>query len=84
MNITANAITFAIVTVASAASIGLALADRSAQPGTEIVKLERLVVIGKRAAAPVVAQLPRVVIIGRSSAHDDVQLAAAKQTAKNS
>ena len=77
MNTTAKALVFAIVTVASAASIGMGLADRKAK--TETVKLERVVIVGKRAeASTVIAQLPRVVITGRSAAHGAVQLAAAK------
>ena len=77
MNTTAKALVFAIVTVASAASIGMSLADRKAK--TETVKLERVVIVGKRAEpSTVIAQLPRVVITGRSAAHGDVQLAAAK------
>ncbi|MGN6831105.1 hypothetical protein [Paucibacter sp. M5-1] len=80
MNTTAKALVFALVTVASAASIGMGLAERSAQPRAEVVKLERVVVVGKRAAAAptVVAQLPRVVIEGRRALPaDGVQLAAA-------
>ena len=41
----------------------------------EVVKLERVVIVGKRADAPVVAQLPRVVIEGR---RDTTTLAAAQ------
>lgn len=85
MNTNAKALVFAIVTVASAASIGMGLAERSAQPRAGVVKLERVVVVGKRAAAApaVVAQLPRVVITGRSmAAQSEAQYAAAKQTVK--
>ena len=76
MNTTAKALIFAVVSVASAASIGIGLADRAAQPQREIVKLERVVIVGKRAAPVVVEQLPQVVVYGRSTAHDGVQLAA--------
>ena len=83
MNTTAQALIFAIVTVASAASIGLGLAERAAKPEATIVKLERVVVIGKSAAAPaVIAQLPRVVITGRSATQADVQLAAARTASR--
>jgi hypothetical protein len=84
MNTTVQALAFAaVVTAASAATIGLGLVDRVLQPRAEVVKLERVVVIGKRAEASLIAQLPRVVIVGRSSAAQaaDVQLAAAKKEA---
>jgi hypothetical protein len=83
MNINAQALLFAIVTVASAASIGMGLADRAAQPDVEVVKLERVVIVGKRAAAPVVtASLPRVIVSGRSVALADMQLASAQPASK--
>jgi hypothetical protein len=73
--------------VAISALLGGAMLDanRGAQPsaaGQDIVKLERVVIVGKRSAveAPelVIAQLPRVVITGRSTAATpDVQLASA-------
>ena len=67
MNTTTQALVFAVASVAAAAAIGMGLADRSAQAATQVVKLERVVVVGKRAEAQtlVVAQLPRVVIEGR-------------------
>lgn len=80
MNINAQALVFAVLALASAALIGSGLTDRS-PPATEIVKLERLVVHGKRAAAPPVsASLPRVVIVGRSVAQTDERLASAQPT----
>lgn len=83
MNTTAKALVFAIAAVAGAAAIGTGLAYAAAPAQPQIVKLERVVVIGKRAATPaVVAQLPRVVITGRSSAQADLQLAAAKLPVK--
>lgn len=76
MNTTAKALVFAIATVAGAAFVGTALAERTAPEG-EIVKLERVVIHGKRAEASVVtAQLPRVVILGRTVAHLDRNVAA--------
>jgi hypothetical protein len=65
MNTAAKTFAFAIASVTAAAAIGVGLADRTAAPAAEVVKLERVVVVGKRAADPVVAQLPRVVIEGR-------------------
>ncbi len=83
MNTTAKALIFAIVSVASAASIGMGLADRAAQPKAEVVKLERVVIEGKRSPASAqmamrVEQLPRVVIESRSAARTNVQVAAVK------
>ena len=80
MNITTQALVFAVASVAAAAAIGTGLGDFSAQPaqGTEIVKLERVVVVGKRADAQVmqVEQLPRVVVTGRRVAEPEVQVAS--------
>jgi len=77
MNTTAQALVFAVASVAAAAALGMGLSQRAATPAVEIVKLERVVVIGQRAPAPaVVAQLPRVVIEGRRAAPvGDLQLA---------
>lgn len=77
MNITAQALVLATVTVASAALIGMGLADRAAKPEVAVVKLERVVIVGKRAAAPVVtASLPRVIVVGQSVARSNLQLAS--------
>ena len=79
MNTTAQALVFAVIAVASAASIGMGLADRmhnsSSTTTQEIVKLERVVIVGKRAT---VAQLPRVVVIGHRNTQQpaDTMLAA--------
>ena len=72
MNTTAKALIFAVVSVASAASIGTALADHMAQRKTDVVVLERVVIEGHRRHAE---QLPRVVVEGHRM-HADVQLAA--------
>ncbi len=66
MNITAQALVFAVAAVATAAAIGTGLGDFSAQPaeGTEIVKFERVVVVGMRADSAKIAKLPRVVVAG--------------------
>ena len=49
----------------------------SAKPEVAVVKLERVVVVGKRAAAPVVtASLPRVIVVGQSVARSNLQLAS--------
>ena len=82
MNITAQALVFAVASVAAAAAIGTGLGDFSAQPaaGTGIVKLERVVVVGKRTDALVasneIVQLPRVVVIGHRVAEPQVQVAS--------
>ena len=60
MNAFAKTFTVALASVAAAAAIGVGLADRTA--AREVVTLERVVVVGKRADTPVVAKLPRVVI----------------------
>ncbi|WP_077034557.1 hypothetical protein [Pelomonas sp. KK5] len=63
--------------VAIFGSVVLELAQAATPVPQEIVKLERVVIIGKR--APVVAQLPRVVIEGRRSVQaGDVRVADAK------
>lgn len=46
----------------------------------EIVKLERVVIEGTRAAEPTIAQLPRVVVEGRRTP-DTTQVASAELTA---
>ena len=84
MNTSHSAKTLALFTVTVLAMLavmmGAALLGSGGQAqATEIVKLERVVIVGKRAEpSTVIAQLPRVVITGRSAAHGDVQLAAAK------
>lgn len=74
MNTAAQTFVVALASVAAAAAIGVGLANRTAAPATEVVKLERVVVTGKRAEAPVIAKLPRVVVEGRRA---DTMLAAA-------
>ncbi|MET0519455.1 MAG: hypothetical protein ABW005_11550 [Burkholderiaceae bacterium] len=88
MNTTAQALAFAVAvtSVAAAAAIGTGLAERSHQPAPAIVKLERVVIVGKRTELPqapvVIAQLPRVLIEGRRTVPaDEVQLADAKPVA---
>lgn len=81
MNTAAKTFVLAVASVAAAAAVGVGMANRTAVPATQIVKLERVVVIGKRADAPVVAQLPRVVIEGRRAAPAAVTVAAAEPTA---
>ena len=73
MNTAAKTFFIAIASVAAAAAAGVSLANHTAAPATEVVKLERVVIVGKRADA--VAQLPRVVIEGR---RDTTTLAAAQ------
>lgn len=85
MNSTAKALVFAVIAVASAASIGMGLAERSQRSSTttqEVVKLERVVIVGKRAPT-LIAQLPRVVITGhRNTQPSDTVLAAACSTTR--
>lgn len=78
MNTAAKTFLFAIAAVAASAALGVGLANRTTAPVTGIVKLERVVVVGKRADALVVAQLPRVVIEGRRSAPSEVTVASAQ------
>ncbi|MDY0746406.1 hypothetical protein SNE35_17975 [Paucibacter sp. R3-3] len=61
--------------VAIFGSVALELAQAATPAPQEVVKLERVVIVGKR--APVVAQLPRVIIEGRRTLPaDGVQVAA--------
>ncbi len=84
MNATTQ-ILLAVSSVAAAAAIGVALANRMATPAADVVKLERVVVVGKRAPAeaPVaVVKLPRVVVEHRrSAATGDTHVAQARQAA---
>ena len=91
MNANAQSLIAAVIAVASAASIGVALANvfTSPAPQPEVIKLERVVVEGQRTRAPAeqavarVEQLPTVVITGRAAPADEVQVAqAAKRTGK--
>lgn len=63
--------TFAIAfgSAAAAAAIGVGLADHAAQTDGQVTRLERVVVVGPRAATPVVAKLPRVVVEHRRAEH---------------
>ena len=85
MNTSYSAKTLVLFTVTVLAMLavmmGAALLGSGGQAqATEIVKLERVVIVGKRSVeAPVqIAQLPRVVITGRSTpAATEPQLASA-------
>jgi hypothetical protein len=77
MNTTAKTFVIAVAAVAASAAIGVGLANRTAAT-TEIVKLDRVVVVGKRAEKTVVAQLPRVVIEGRRASLNNVTVALAQ------
>ncbi|MCX2862552.1 hypothetical protein OOZ63_11940 [Paucibacter sp. PLA-PC-4] len=76
MNTRRHLQSLAVLATAAVAVLGAAMLATHA-PETEIVQLERVVIVGKRADVPVVAQLPRVVITGRSTAAADAQLAEA-------
>jgi hypothetical protein len=78
MNTAAQTFVIAIASVAAAAAIGVGLANRMAAPAVEVVKLDRVVVVGKRAEPVVVAKLPRVVIEQRRSTAADVTVALAQ------
>ena len=88
MNTTAKALIFAVVSVASAASIGIGLADRSAHPKTEVIRLERVVIEGHRVHADAqvarrVEHLPRVVVDGhRTRQTEALQVAEVKASVK--
>lgn len=69
-----------VVAIAAAAALGAGLAHRAAAPAGEVVKLERVVIVGKRADTTVVARLPRVVIEGRRTV--DVTVASAEPAAR--
>jgi len=83
----AKSLVLAVACAAGAAAIGIALADAGAtraEARREIVKLDRVVITGKRAQpkAVAIAQLPRVVIQGHRSAHTQLAQAAAKAPIK--
>jgi hypothetical protein len=82
MNTSRHLKSLAVLATAAVAVLGAAVLATHA-PTLEIVQLERVVIVGKRAveAPTAVAQLPRVVIIGRSTAAAaaDFQLAEASQ-----
>ena len=68
MNAATKTLFTALIAVAGAAAIGMGLADGLApQTASQVVKLERVVVTGKRMAPEAVAQLPRVVVHGHRS-----------------
>ncbi|KQY88278.1 hypothetical protein [Pelomonas sp. Root1444] len=81
MNTVANTFAIAVAAVTVAAATGIVLANRTATSATEIVKLERVVVVGKRADAVVTAKLPRVVIEVHRTTPVEVTVAAAQTAA---
>lgn len=79
MTHTTKALVFAAIACTGAAALALGLAGSVPQEGSEIVQLERVVIVRKSVQGPVaVAQLPRVVVTGRRAAPTEVHLAAAK------
>ncbi|WP_397533113.1 hypothetical protein [Roseateles sp.] len=79
MNTTVNALVLAVVIGTSLVALGLGLAAPKAAQATEVVKLKRVVIEGRRMQTSVeVAQLPQVVITGRRAAQSELQMAAAK------
>jgi hypothetical protein len=75
---------FATALLAVAGTAGLVISAESAAPKQQIVKLERVVIVGKRANPELqqqqaaIVQLPRVVIEGRRAPDADTQMASAK------
>jgi hypothetical protein len=78
MNTAAKTFAIAIFAVCAAAATGVGLANRTAATTTAVVKLERVVVVGKRTDTAVIAQLPRVVIEGRRAVQSEATLASAQ------
>lgn len=78
MNAAAKTFVIALVAVVAAAATGVGLANRTAAPATTVVKLERVVVVGKRAETVAVVKLPRVVVEARRAAPADAAVAAAQ------
>lgn len=76
MNIIAK--TIVLATVCAATLSAFALAYQGAAPQPKIVKLERVVIVGKRMGVEHIAQLPRVLIEGRrNQVGSDLQVAQA-------
>lgn len=78
MHAAAQTFAVALFSVAAAAALGVGLAEGLSVPVTEVVKLERVEVVGQRADVAVVARLPRVVIEQRRSVPREVTLAQAQ------
>ncbi|WP_422015280.1 hypothetical protein [Roseateles sp.] len=78
MTTAAKTFAVALAAVTAAAAIGVGLANSMAAPEPQVVKLERVVVIGKRADAAVVARLPRVVVEGRRATSLETTVASAQ------
>lgn len=68
----------ALASVAAAAAIGVGLADHAAERDAQVVKLERVVIVGQRAQPTVVARLPRVVVEQRRAVPREVTIAQAQ------
>ncbi|XHS79957.1 hypothetical protein ACFJGW_08240 [Burkholderiaceae bacterium UC74_6] len=85
MNTSAQALVFAVVSVATAAAIGTGLADWTERSAPEVAQLERVVVVGKHVdtqAPTEFVQLPRVVVEGhRAVTSEAVQVASADKAA---
>lgn len=84
MNAVAQTFAIAFASVAAAATIGIGLANGMAAPETQVVKLDRVVVVAQSAqsAQPaqvaVVAKLPRVVIEQRRAGAAELTMAQAQ------
>lgn len=78
MNAAAKTFAVALVSVAGAATLDVDLTNRMAAPTPEMVKLERVVVVGKRMNATIVAKLPRVVIEQHRPVSREVALSQAQ------
>jgi len=73
-----NTFTIALASVVAAAALGVGLANGMAAPATEVVKLERVVVVAKRTDNMMVAKLPRVVVEYHRAVPLEVTMAAAQ------
>ncbi len=79
MTTPSKALVLAAIVCTGVAAIALGFAGPVPQPATEIVQLERVVIVGKRMQSSAeVARLPQVVVTGRRAAPSDLKLAAAK------
>lgn len=78
MSTAAKTFVIAMAAVAAAAALGIGLADRTAAPAAQVVKLERVVVVGQQAQPATVARLPRVVVEQRRAVPREVVVAQAQ------
>lgn len=80
MNAVAQTFAIALASVASAAAIGVGLANHDAEQAMRVVALERVVVNGQRTQVAMLEKLPRVVIEQRRAVPAEVTVAQAHAT----